>query len=153
MDNFWAKARELIAQGQLPQALAALRQHLGAASPAEADLILFQARLSQAKRAEMLLGSDSSTELNRLTHSVLDYIGQLEKNAAPPASKPLDLVAQLRSNSLQQKIRDVYALLEQWEQKQLLSDNPTEIKRCEAETQRLQSILDKYLAEWAQLNP
>lgn len=153
MDNIWLQARDLIAQGQLAKSLALLRQIPGLPAEADAELIIFQARLTQLERDARLFGENEDTERNRLNKSVLDFI-QNYASTAPnqaPASNPLEMVRQMRRNSLQQKIKEVMDLIAQWEQKQTLSDNPTEIKRCEIELTRLQGILNGHQKEWVEM--
>ncbi len=154
MDNIWLQARDLIAQGQLAKSLALLRQFPGLPAEADAELIIFQARLTQLEREARLFGENESTERNRLTKSALDFIQNYENTAPaqPPSASPLDMLRQMRQNNLQQKIKDVMDLMVQWEQKQTLSDNPTEIKRCEIELSRLQNILIGHQKEWETLS-
>lgn len=149
MDNIWSNVRELIAQGQLSEALNLLRQQPGLDGEADTELILLQARLSHLEREERLIGTRQTIERNQLTKNALDFIQKQENVRATEkmAANPADFIANMRRNSLQQKIKDVYGLLEQWEQKQSLSDNPTETQRCSLEINRLQGILDGYVRE------
>ena len=151
MDNILSQARDLIAQGQLSKSLALLRQQAGIPPEANTEIIIFQARLSQLERAEMLFGDNQQSERNRLNKNVLDFVGNLGNTSIPPISDVINQFARMRRNSLQQKIKDVYALMEQWEQKLSLSENPTETKKCEIEILRLQGILDGHLGEWHKL--
>lgn len=153
MNNIWSQARDLIAGGQLAKSLALLRQQTGLSPESDAELVIYQARLSQLEREERLLGNQETIERNRITKGVLDFIQNADQGnlAASTAANPINLVRKIRLDNLQQKIKDVYDLIAQWEQKQTLSDNPTEIKRCEMEILRLQTILNGHLKEWGEL--
>lgn len=147
MDNFWQKSRGLIGQAELSLALTLLCKHLQGNLLNE--VMLYQTRLAYLQKEQKLFNSDESkSELLKLSKVVLDFILTNEEKAVyKMAQEPLkNRVAKLRA-----RIKNTYQLLEQWEEKMMVSENPSEQRRSQMEIKRLHQIVQKHLAELTKL--
>lgn len=142
MMNIWKQAKELIGAGALAPALELLSQHLG--PDIQNELILFRANLTYLEREERLFEADISDKKNRLIIRVLQFIMVYE---AQENKQMNTSVTSIRKERLIKRQLKAYLLLEKWEEKLEISENPNEIRRSEIEIERLKNILDKYTEE------
>lgn len=142
MDQIWLNAKKLIANDRVEECLDLLQQ-AGSGSLAK-DIVILQARLSQL-RTESITGADTSAKRLRICESILLLIETQENHPIQPT--PPNAVQNQRVSRLKTKVLECYALLDEWESKLEIAENPGERKRCELEIARLQNIVRQYLSE------
>ncbi|MCB0598240.1 MAG: hypothetical protein H6557_25820 [Lewinellaceae bacterium] len=156
MGSYLNEARALIAQRKVLNALALLEKMIENSLETEEfldQIILLRARYEDWISEEINYGDnrDSAVKLQKIRHSTLSLISQIEKTH-PSLIKdsafqhPL-LNAKNRTKEQNDRIERVSSLIRQWEEKREVTTDPTELKRCELELKRLKKILNEYNEE------
>ena len=138
------QVRELIATGEIEKSLSLLRQYSN--DDQQNEIIIFQSRFAQMQKEEHLTGENKSNERLRLCKAILEWVNKASESKFAINSSNDPLFSK-RKEKLKKKIADTYTLIEQWEEKLQVSENPTEQKRCTMEIARLQDIVSQYIKE------
>ncbi|MDX2302579.1 MAG: effector-associated domain EAD1-containing protein [Microscillaceae bacterium] len=69
------------------------------------------------------------------------------ENNPTPQTNSMPLSTQEKINKLHQKIQEAEELKDEWEQKRMLAENPTERRRCESEILKLKKMIAEYEEE------
>ncbi len=58
-----------------------------------------------------------------------------------PANSVIDETKKTRTDYLKEQLENKYKLLDEWERKHFLAENPTELLRCEVEIEKIKSSI------------
>jgi len=114
------------------------------------EISLLYSQFNRQKKEQMLGLSDNIHIANRINLSILQFLTKMELTNTNKNIKFNNLNS-TRIEQLENKVKQNTELLNQWEQKVDISENPSEQKRCEIEIDKIKKSLMTYQNEYKTL--